>query len=74
MVEPPGVAGVFHDPDGSEGTIGRRHDERRHGPDRRQIPDPAHDLHGRIEDKRQAIDRERREFGRRTLDGSNHGH
>jgi hypothetical protein len=74
MVEPPGPASAFHGPDGPAGGAGLRRDERRHGSDRRQILVPAHDLHGRIEDKRQAIERERREFGRRSLDGSNHGH
>ena len=74
MVEPPCGAGAFYGPDGTEEIAGPRRDERRHEPDRRQILGPAHDLPGRIEDKRQAIERERREFMRRSLDGSNHGH
>jgi hypothetical protein len=73
MVEPPGQASAFHGPDGPAGGAGLRRDERRNGPDRRQICAPGLDLHGRIEDKRQAIERERRAFGRRSMDGSTSG-
>ena len=49
--------------------------ERRHTfVDRRQALARANDLYGRLEDKRQAIDRERRAFVRRTIDGSDNGH
>jgi DNA-binding NtrC family response regulator len=65
----PSVAG-----DGLAATSGRPREERRHAPERRQAVAHAHDLHGRLEDKRQKIERERREFGRRLMDGSNDGH
>jgi DNA-binding NtrC family response regulator len=48
--------------------------ERRRIPERRQTFTRVEDLYGRLEDKRQAIERERREFGRRWTDGPNVGH
>jgi DNA-binding NtrC family response regulator len=48
--------------------------ERRRTADRRQAFAGSGDLHGRLEDKRQAIERERREFVRRLTDGSDNGH
>ena len=47
--------------------------ERRHTSDRRQMF-RGDDLYGRLEDKRLAIERERREFVRRMLSGSDDGH
>lgn len=44
--------------------------ERRQEADRREPDARAQDLYGRLEDKRQAIERERREFVRRVVDGS----
>jgi DNA-binding NtrC family response regulator len=47
--------------------------ERRLTADRRQTFAGSDDLHGRLEDKRQEIERERREFVRRLTDGSDSG-
>jgi hypothetical protein len=48
-------------------------EERRHGADRRHTETSADDLYGRLEDKRQAIERERREFVRRLIKESDNG-
>ena len=48
--------------------------ERRSMPDRRETFTRTQDLYGRLADKREAIDRERREFVRRLPDESNDGH
>jgi hypothetical protein len=65
------------DPNSSNDPAGvpdPRPEERRHAPDRRQRVAPADGLHRRIEDKRRAIEQERREFVRRLTDGSTDGH
>lgn len=48
-------------------------EERRRAPDRRQALAFAHDLHQRLEDRREAMERERRTAERRRADESHEG-